>query len=98
MLLDTPLDFANVILHLVCNSSLGVVSLHDVKLCLLSEKRTTILPFRGVAFIAVEIAGEFEITSDLSKWNTEGVAEVLPDPLSFRVEVLKHVPVVVLSV
>lgn len=101
MLLDTARYIADIILDSVLDRSLRVVSLHEVKLRLLSQKGAAVLPGRRVGFVDVvsPLSREFEVTTSVrGEWNAESMAEVRPDPFAFRVEVLEDWTVVVFGV
>src|SRR5260370_32517551 len=99
VLLGTTSDFANVILYCVLDSSLRIVCLYKINLRLLSEQRTAILPLRRVFLWPVEVARKLDIAVvSFDERDAESMAEVLPDPLTLCVEVLKHRSVIVHSV
>jgi len=98
MLFSTSLNSADVLFDSILDSTFGVVLLDDIDLSGLSCQRTDILPGFGIVISSVKVSRKFEIPVNFDKWNSEGMAEILPNPLALRVEVLEDFPVVVLGV
>lgn len=98
MFLRTAGDFAAIILDGVLDSASCIVCLHEIYRADLTEERTSIGPILRFAFRPVEVARKLIVAVPvLLHHNAETMTEILPDPFSFRVEILKDWSVVVIG-